>query len=169
MKKKIINKVKNLKLKKVNVKAIKDKSLSKLKNVKFVSSIISLMVLMFVVDSIFFGVFLWGDYNVGDDNIWRARNGLLKHIIPAIGFYFAIALVIALLFKDYVVKSNRKVMLFNFLKAGLLIGLLIGVIFSTFYIIFPINTDVVSAWFGGSVIFGIVAGFILYVFNRKSS
>lgn len=137
------------------------------KNIQFVCSILALVVLMFIVDSIFFGIFLWSDADVGDDNIWRARSGVLKHLIPSLSIYFTIAIIIAILFKDFVTRSKKKGLLMNFLKAGLLIGLLIGTIFSGFYIVFPINLDVLSTWFGGSVIFGILAGFILYIFNQK--
>ncbi len=133
---------------------------------KFVSSILILCLLMATIDSILCGIFLWSDEYVKISNLWRTRGGILKHLPLGIVVYLILATTIVVLFRDFVVKANKKVVLIDFLKAGLLIGLLIGTIFLGFYVILPIALNLVSVWFASSIIFGILAGYILYFFNK---
>ena len=130
-----------------------------------VSSIILALVL-FIFDTFYHGYLLAESYKY-TSYLWRPELEMKEYLSFNIFIYALLAIFVVTLFKEFVLKLDKKHLLHNSIKFGLLVGGVIGVILLGFYAYMPISLNLALAWFGGSLIHGVIMTIVLYLLYRN--
>ncbi len=127
---------------------------------------VALAITLFVFDSIFHGVLLEKSY-MQTASLWRSKQDMGDYLFFNIAMYLISSGLIVAIFKQFILNLNKKELLNNCFKGGLLLGFLVGTVLLGFYAYMPISLDLAIAWFFAGVAHGVLIAVILYLFNKN--